>query len=766
MINPNLADVRFASAGTITHYRDDGSTGTYTVAAGDPLLQHRFSLAKLAWLTYKGPSADITPTTDPLYNANGTDAAILACFGLTWDATNRQWNYTAEDTSSGTIKTLSAVATEGRGAELLRDAQGWHRRRFAWTASANGTQNNYFVDSNGNPGSVPILEGSSDLQILRIGANIIDCADTDNFPTTITLNVGGTVIPVYGVEDLPYLYRMNFARVTQVEVLNATTSQLDWATLFLMPQLFNPHRSGVANTASPGKIRVNIYSGSVSQVYNVRADLKANAPLARWNLNQDLTADPAIIIPSSSFESFRSAIKTPNGSDASSPTTLSTLLTPPATIDPSMTSLHAFLYYVYTNLPETYSHTTTPAQINFRSFVNSLVMTLDYEYPPGSNVYYSYDTLSGNKAFTALGTGVGNDNITSQGPTLEFLPTTTDPTSGVLLNDLSQQANGNRFPSYHGLSKFDPRTTRFGVSDGEGFGTNAYPYNASNIGTSRGLRFDLPFANPGSLTIFPETWVQGNKSGWNSANLATTSNVADKDGIVRPADEWLSSSTSNNLFANLTVTNGSNRPVILQRPFKSVAELGYVFRDTPWKTLNFFDETSGDAALLDLFAVSDEPTVSQGRVNLNGTAASLQQSLLSGVAQSYDGTSTLSSPSTVATAFNSYAFSSGAPTANMPFNVAGLAAFMDSTSLTNAYTPTSTPDKQQRESVVRALAGNTQTRTWNLLVDVVAQTGHYPSTAGSLNDFLVDGEKRYWLFVAIDRYTGKIVDRQLEPVDE
>jgi hypothetical protein len=65
------------------------------------------------------------------------------------------------------------------------------------------------------------------------------------------------------------------------------------------------------------------------------------------------------------------------------------------------------------------------------------------------------------------------------------------------------------------------------------------------------------------------------------------------------------------------------------------------------------------------------------------------------------------------------------------------------------------------------LSDTWQTRTWNLLIDVIAQLGKYPPTAQSLqNDFVVEGEKRYWLHVAIDRFTGEIIDQQLEAVYE
>ncbi len=59
--------------------------------------------------------------------------------------------------------------------------------------------------------------------------------------------------------------------------------------------------------------------------------------------------------------------------------------------------------------------------------------------------------------------------------------------------------------------------------------------------------------------------------------------------------------------------------------------------------------------------------------------------------------------------------------------------------------------QRMRESAVRALSAGGQTRVWNLMIDLVAQTGRYPAGGTSLDNFLVDGERRYWLHVAIDR---------------
>jgi len=71
-----------------------------------------------------------------------------------------------------------------------------------------------------------------------------------------------------------------------------------------------------------------------------------------------------------------------------------------------------------------------------------------------------------------------------------------------------------------------------------------------------------------------------------------------------------------------------------------------------------------------------------------------------------------------------------------------------------------------REAPIRALAAAGQTRVWNLLIDVVAQTGRYPESASDLSKFVVEGEQHYWVHVAIDRYTGQVIDKQIEVVKE
>ena len=85
--------------------------------------------------------------------------------------------------------------------------------------------------------------------------------------------------------------------------------------------------------------------------------------------------------------------------------------------------------------------------------------------------------------------------------------------------------------------------------------------------------------------------------------------------------------------------------------------------------------------------------------------------------------------------------------------------------------PTAANDNQavkaRREVVARTLSSIAQTRTWNFVIDVVAQSGRFKPNATNLqSDFIVEGEQHYWVHVAIDRYTGRVIDKQIEVVNE
>jgi len=212
--------------------------------------------------------------------------------------------------------------------------------------------------------------------------------------------------------------------------------------------------------------------------------------------------------------------------------------------------------------------------------------------------------------------------------------------------------------------------------------------------------------------------------------------------------------------------------VMLNRPFRNVGEFGYAIRTasapTPTpapnpKTLDFHTATSPDAALLDLFTYNNAP-IRSGIVNLNTQNVGVLTAVLTGAFQSEHNTGSAPSPSPVASpaariAATNIVNATNTQPALSRAEIPRLASFV-----TNAPFVT---NEETRETIARALAEVTQTRTWGLFIDLITQTGRYPSGATNLaQPFIVEGEKRHWLHIAIDRFTGQVIDRQLESVSE
>jgi hypothetical protein len=252
-------------------------------------------------------------------------------------------------------------------------------------------------------------------------------------------------------------------------------------------------------------------------------------------------------------------------------------------------------------------------------------------------------------------------------------------------------------------------------------------------------------------------------------------------------------------FPLMTPTAQSqSRPLILNRPFRSVAELGYVFRDMPWKNLDFFTPESPDTALLDVFCVNEDLTprgVVGAKVNLNTRQTPVIKALLSGTAREEianmpAGTwSRTIQPGLSQTEVDRIASAllsrtRSADVQKGPLRNVGELVGKFVPGYTSAYGQAYdgfssdlglydgaalSPNnliQRFRESAIRALADVGTVRVWNLLIDLTAQSGRYTPSANSLEAFTVEGEKRVWLHVALDRFTGEVIDRQLEVVSE
>jgi len=183
---------------------------------------------------------------------------------------------------------------------------------------------------------------------------------------------------------------------------------------------------------------------------------------------------------------------------------------------------------------------------------------------------------------------------------------------------------------------------------------------------------------------------------------------------------------------------------------------------TPKYLIDFKDPydaaNNPDPALLDFFTYNSAP-LRAGIVSLNTRQPLVLAAILK---TAYCGFQILTANQASAAAnaiVNATNPSTGGVPAMSRADIARIASTM-------AHSPCNTTDQDSKDTFARALSEVTQTRTWGLLIDVVAQTGHYKPNATGLADFVVEGEKHYWLHVAVDRFDGSIVGQQLEAVTE
>lgn len=236
---------------------------------------------------------------------------------------------------------------------------------------------------------------------------------------------------------------------------------------------------------------------------------------------------------------------------------------------------------------------------------------------------------------------------------------------------------------------------------------------------------------------------------------------SDPDGVVRPGDGY---------FGTFPTVPGrtAERPLILNRPFRSVGELGYVFRDLPWKTIDFFSRNSGDLGLLDVFSVSEtsDPTaLVAGRINLNTRQPAV---LAVALRNSSEQLPTVSA----AVPFAELSPALADSLAEEIVAESTLWPFSDKSDLITRVLHRSADPldgktiKVAREAAVRTLGEIGTVRTWNFLIDVVVQSGRFTSSSKDGADFMVNAERREWIHVAIDRMTGEILEQRKEVVNE
>lgn len=202
----------------------------------------------------------------------------------------------------------------------------------------------------------------------------------------------------------------------------------------------------------------------------------------------------------------------------------------------------------------------------------------------------------------------------------------------------------------------------------------------------------------------------------------------------------------------------SPTPIVLNRALRNPGELGYAYKNAT-TTLDFSISSSGDASLLDLFSISPA-NMRAGVINLNTRNSLALAAMIAGTIRNEGSTAVVTAANGRNAALDIVAATdpaTGLPTLGR-HELGRLTAAVRS-SATGA-------GEEARELIARSLAEVTQARTWNLMIDLIAQSGRYPASATSLSQFVVEGERRYWLHVAIDRFTGEVIDQQIEAVYE
>ena len=218
--------------------------------------------------------------------------------------------------------------------------------------------------------------------------------------------------------------------------------------------------------------------------------------------------------------------------------------------------------------------------------------------------------------------------------------------------------------------------------------------------------------------------------------------------------------------------------VLLNRRFENVGEFGYAYNPastTASKTLDFASATSHDRAMLDFFTYN-EASPCAGIVNLNTRNGPVLASIIKG-AWLHDPGAEIPPPDPTYLVSQNDALAaaqaivqettSTTPGRGPALTRADVARLAAAAASALHGVPGASAD-ETKQTIARALADTGQARTWNLMVDVIAQTGRYKPNAQDLtgSNFAVEGEKRYWLHIALDRDGGTVLGSQLEEVIE
>ena len=725
-----------------------GADGT-AAQQGEPLLKTRFPLSRLAGLGRTGVNTTSNTTMLAGVASKASAATVQRDFGLTWSSD--RWIYAGPTGSSAqsSIATLGSISgREPNFFELLKASilSGSLGRKLGVTQ----------IDTEA-------LDSNPDNQIIQIGVNLIDQYDADAFPTKIAF--GGNDFA--GIENIPYLTRIfsQFYRPTSDSTANRA---------YFMAEVWNPHQPKT-NASGPTRFRFaaagrpRFYVGSIedpTKPYPNNPNPGLNGPSVAPNgiksvlgftLSRTSSSNP-VFSPSAANSNF------------ANPTLLIPVNGASATGNNNVSDGPVKFVGIYAGrlVCKADIEGTVDWGGNGPCYGGYLVgdptLSFELQYENGTGNWVSYQIWNGHK-WGGLWDGGCN-----RGPG--------HPLSPALYSG-GMDPRSNRFGNMGNYDHFRSMTLPYW--NDQNYEDNLYKtLRPDSTKTQNTVWTSLPYGVPlyvyspvppaGWAPIAPGPDIGSNayRPGWLTENKDTLPTwYKDNDGILRNGDAAYASGAWGQPLEQANSAAGlASRPVILDRPFRSVAEMGYAFRDLPYKSLDFFTENSADAALLDVFSVNESPVtgVTAGVLNPNTRHQPVLKAVLANVLKNE-----LDAASTLDTAVEADKIATKITTATVASplrNPSDIATRIPRSLASGDFAGNDAAIKTRRESVVRALADVSNTRTWNLLVDLVMQSGRYATGATTVDRFSVDGERRYWLHLAIDRYTGQVVARSMEPVNE
>jgi hypothetical protein len=791
------------------------------------MLPRRFPLERLKWVA--------TPTTSTPVDAE----KAKRFFGLEWQGT--YWKY-IHARSNGDLHTLQDVPAD-------RDPDFFEILRATVLCGSLGRQfaakGHDAIDQQLSMHQLGGVDASVNLNILELGACIIDQYDADSYPTGIMLP--GPVRPYYafGKEDVPYLCRtsaipfrgkvLSGVKVYDNDGAVASTEAYE-ASMVLQSMLWRPHQV-VKNFDGPTKFRIapqhiDVTGGGSQFWMSTGWTVPGGGARPSWNRDSRLEAGDYTYWGGPNYrithpELFPKTFKGTEYIELDVPKDSTAFREPQSVHSPEHGAIAGYslggnvpLILVrnadlrWGGLPNSFSHVS--------GFLVGHALTARIE--SGGNA----------SSWNRLGVGYFRGDpveilLQYQGPDGTWRPYhrgefTYKSNWGdhFLCRDPDWQTECFCWSSY----LIDPRTPRFGglatvlasgvkITDW----TSLHPLMTWPEGVA--LAFDkqrTPGVRPGwTGPGFGIGWNDASHSSYNWFDPLNPGAVAentqaawdepmtfcykDPDDVLRPGvaalNEYNSTALGNPMSTRYAISNTgalsvaestAGRPLILNRPFRSVGELAYAFRGTPWRDIDFLSAVSPDAGLLEVFCLYENPEeenltaaellkrpaqVVAGRVNVNAAGPEVIAALISGTARdtgnhinatdakslanllvnSIRGTGTTGGPLLSKSELVSRPSGTSAPATSLI------------TTLSNTFQKA--VDRSimaRREAVTRALADGTTCRAWNFTLDLLVQSGQLTPTATDLKQFQSSAERRYWIHFAIDRITGKLLEVQWEPV--